>query len=100
MRKFSLLVLICLLAFSACKKEDEFLYATIHDGGEIELDGCGWLIETSAETFKPQNLPDEFKIDGMEVKIKYDRLNSKSGCGFVQELYFEIYLTEIQALIN
>jgi hypothetical protein len=96
MKRLALLILIILFSFSACKKESKLLYASIRDGGDIALDGCGWLIEISSETFSPINLPDEFKVDGMEVEIKYERLDSMADCGLSQDVYYEINLTEIQ----
>ena len=98
MKRLSMLILICFLAISACKKEDKFLYATVRDGGDIAVDGCGWLIEISSETFKPVDLPEEFKVDGKLVEIKYDELDSMADCGFAQDVYREISITVIQEL--
>jgi hypothetical protein len=100
MKSFTLLILICFLAFSACKKDNKLIYAIIRDGGDPAVDGCGWLIEMSNETFKPKNLSDEFKVNGMEVEIKYDKLDDMANCGLSQDAFHEISLREIHKLTN
>jgi len=100
MKRFTLLILICVLTLSACKKEDKLVYAIIRDGGDPAADGCGWLIEMSYETFKPKNLSDEFKVNGMEVEIKYDKLDGMADCGLSQDAFHEISLKEIHKLMN
>ena len=98
MKRLSLLILICIFIISACEKEGEFVNAVILDGGDPALDGCGWLIEISSVSYKPQNLPDIFKVDSMEVEIKYNKLNTKADCGFAQDVFDEISLDEIKEL--
>lgn len=98
MRSLAVVILLGFLAISACNKEDEFVDARIIDGGDIAVDGCGWLIEISSETFKPVDLPEEFKVDGKLVEIKYDELDSMADCGFAQDVYREISITVIQEL--
>jgi len=98
MNRLSILILLGFFAISACDKEGEFVNAKIIDGGDIAVDGCGWLIEVSSETFKPVDLPEEFKVDGKLVEVKYDELDSMADCGFAQDVYSEISITVIQEL--
>ena len=100
MKRYTLLILFGFLAFSACEKENKLVYAIIRDGGDPAVDGCGWLIEMSYETFKPKNLTDEFKVNGMEVEIKYDKLDGMADCGLSQDAFHEISLKEIHKLMN
>jgi len=62
MKRLSLLLLFCLIAISACKKENKFVNATIHDESAI-LSGCGWIVEINSEFYSLENLKDEFKKD-------------------------------------
>jgi hypothetical protein len=95
MKRFTPLILICFLAFSACKKDNQFVNATIHDESTI-LSGCGWIIEISSEIYSPKNLPDEFKVDGKEVEIKYDKLTSKISCQIHMDGIYEISIKNIR----
>jgi hypothetical protein len=95
MKRFTLLILICFLAFSACKKDNQFVNATIHDETAI-LSGCEWVIEISSVIYSPKNLPDEFKVDGKEVEIKYDKLTSKKFCQIHPDGIYEISIKDIR----
>ena len=92
--------IICILALSACKKEDNYIHAVVIDGGDIAVDGCGWLLvlELNSVTCKPVNLHDDFKIDGLEVAISYTLLDSKADCGFAQDVHNEISLQHINII--
>ncbi|WP_345952791.1 hypothetical protein [Mucilaginibacter sp. PAMB04168] len=82
----------CLLIIStiACNKhdceeiEDDRLEATatIIDSGSPALDGCGWLIRTNGTTYSPDNLPEAFKLNNIQVKIIYTISEAKFQCGF------------------
>jgi hypothetical protein len=98
MKRISLLFLVFFLSMAACKKESKLLIASVRDGGDPAVDGCGWLMDISSETYKPENLPEEFKVDGMDVQIKYEKLDSMADCGFSQDVYDVIHLDEIKAL--
>jgi len=95
MKRLSLLFLVCLLAISACKKDDKFVNATIRDESG-PLAGCGWLVEINSAYYSPKNLPDEFKVGGLEVEIKYDELASKAYCQLHPDGLNEISINEIR----
>lgn len=97
MKRLFFYSLLMLLAIIACKKEENFASAIIKNFGDPAVDGCGWVIEISSTIYKPKNLPSEFKIDNLNVKIIYDKLTSKADCGLAIDLYHEIYIKEIQA---
>ena len=94
MKKLSILFLI-LITFAACEKEDEFVKAVIVDESVI-LSGCGWLVMINSAFYAPQNLPDAYKVGGMEVEIKYDVLAGKLNCQLHQDGLYEIYIKEIR----
>src|SRR5690349_14303586 len=39
--------------------------------GLVAADGCDWLIEIGNDLYHPDNLPEDFKVDGLKVKINY-----------------------------
>ena len=96
MKRIIFFALITIITISSCTEteevsceEDCFENAIIRDFGNPVVDGCGWVVDISSIIYKPENLPSEFEIDELEVKIKYDTLSSKA-CGF-----FNIYIKEI-----
>lgn len=100
MRKLSkiiiLLGLTLFMAFS-CDKEEDYITsdAIIIDAGDPAVDGCGWLIEISNETFKPTELGEEFHENNLFVTIEYQVLDSEWTCGWILEKYKEINIKSI-----
>lgn len=66
----------------SCNSDDELeiTKATIIDSGNPALDGCGWLVRTPSEDYKPVNLPVEFEVDGLTVTVTYMILKEKGDC--------------------
>ena len=100
MKRIIFFALITIITISSCTEEvsceeDCFENAIIRDFGNLVVDGCGWVVDISSKIYKPENLPSEFEIDELEVKIKYDTLSSKANCGFVVDFLDEIYINEI-----
>ena len=102
-RQLMYLTLMTVLAISSCKPEEGVIIdnpfescedAIIRDYGEPALDGCGWVVDVSTIIYKPVNLLEEFEIDGLEVLIKYDILDS-TNCGMVQFAFNAISINEI-----
>lgn len=103
MRFLIFLSFITILVISSCSKEEGIVNgslcdncedAVIRDFGDPALDGCGWVVDVSTIIYKPQNLLPEFEIDGLEVQIRYDILDS-TNCGFNQFAFNAIFITEI-----
>ena len=65
-----------------------------HPLGNPALDGCGWVVEVASIIYKPQNLLPEYKIDSLEVKMKYKVLDSVN-CGLVKNAHNAIFIEEI-----
>jgi len=68
--------------------------AVIRDFGDPALDGCGWVVDVSSKIYKPQNLLSEYRIDSLEVRIKYKILDSVN-CGLVKNAHSAIFIEEI-----
>ncbi len=68
--------------------------AVIRNFGDPALDGCGWVVDVSSIIYKPQNLLPEYRIDSLEVRIKYKVLDSVN-CGLVKNAHSAIFLEEI-----
>ena len=77
--------MLVLFIIASCDKYDkpswEKSQATVSYAGPIALDGCGWLIILpNNEVYKPENLPEEFMINDLEVMITYKILETFT-CG-------------------
>ncbi|MBS7565198.1 hypothetical protein KHS38_12365 [Mucilaginibacter sp. Bleaf8] len=105
MKRKTLLPLLCftlvlsLVAYS-CKKdncEEKHKYdnaettATIIDTGSPALDGCGWLIKIGDTTYAPDNLPENFQLDNIQVKITYKESDATFRCGAGAIKYIHLY---------
>lgn len=57
--------------------------AKIVFAGSEASDGCGWIVVVSEEEkYKPESLPEEFKIDKLAVNVSFKELDSTYSCGF------------------
>lgn len=101
------LLLLCLLCmgFTACQKNTYYEdrdpnqledTATILDTGSPALDGCGWLVKVGNTSYSPDNLPNDFKINNIQVNIKYIISDTKFSCGFAGSGYNFIHLVDIK----
>lgn len=95
MKRIIPFALLMIITLSSCIKEDDFESAVIRDFGDPAVDGCGWVVDISSIIYKPKNLPTEFEVDNLEVKMKYDILDSKANCGFAHDVYDEIHIKDI-----
>ena len=96
--KILVIILLFFIALTACDKDDhneKFEIGIIKDLGDPSVDGCGWIIEISSKSYKPQNLAEEFKIDNLKVELKCNKLESKATCGFSEPID-EIYIEDIK----
>ena len=96
MKRFIIMLSLLTVLFFACKDKYEFENVVVKDFGSPAVDGCGWVIEISSEIYKPLDLAQEFQIDELPVRIKYELLSSKANCGFAQNVYYEIEIREIE----
>ncbi|NDK56657.1 hypothetical protein [Pontibacter fetidus] len=103
--KYTLLA-CCLITFSACDKEDdvptEILEGMLVWTGDYRADGCGFILTTENEIYKPINesaVDDIYKANSQtEVKVKVKVINynkSVQPCRSA-EPYNEIKILEIQ----
>jgi hypothetical protein len=67
--------------------------------GEPEVDGCGWLMQIDGEYFYPVNLADEFKVDSLELQIKYYYDPVEYRCGRGGTRYTSIHITASKSLV-
>jgi hypothetical protein len=73
MKNIKILVIISLffIALTACDKDDnneKIEIGIVKDFGDPSVDGCGWIIEISSKSYKPQNLAEEFEINNLKVE--------------------------------
>ena len=97
MKQTIIFTLTIIMTLSACNKENKFENAIIRDYGDPAVDGCGWVVDISSTIYTPRDLPTQFQVDKLEVKMKYDILDSKFKCGvFLQLSYDEIHIRNIK----
>ncbi|MDX2360143.1 MAG: hypothetical protein QNK23_05020 [Crocinitomicaceae bacterium] len=90
---------LSLLLFSSCKKDPTIQpveSATIRYYGDPAVDGCAWVVVFENYTFKAINLPENFKVDNLEVQVEYIVLDSWAGCGLEAATFLHIDITNIQ----
>lgn len=92
------------LVLVSCKKEEASSIctdATVLWGGDPAADGLGWYLSAGDsvdhKTYIPQNLPDNFKIDGQAVHVCMYETNEKFYCQCVRPLN-KYHITTIRRL--
>jgi hypothetical protein len=79
------LLLLFGLLFTSCSasiSESDLRAQVVFTGSEA-ADGCGWLIQVSEDLiYKPEDLDEKFKVDGLEVSVSFKLLASSYTCGF------------------
>jgi len=69
--------------------------------GQVEYSGdtlCGYYISILGTRFKPQQLPDEFKINSLTVGLKYRKMNNWFSCEKPYGYDQEIQILEIEKI--
>jgi hypothetical protein len=94
------LISACLIT-TACRKSVRYqdvipdqrqATATVLNTGDPNADGCGWLIKIDDVTYSPDNLSSYFKINNIQVKIKYTISDADYSCGWGAKMkYIHLY---------
>lgn len=101
MKAILFITLLLFTGLTACNKDTPSNTvgpesAIIHNYGDPAVDGCGWIIETPTQSYSPINLPDNFKVDSLNVMLEYVVLDSWASCGLLADAYSEIEIINIQ----
>lgn len=97
--RFNHFALLCCL-ITACTKdkcnephEDRLeATATVINSGSPALDGCRWLIRIDNKDYSPDNLPENFQFNNIQVKIVYTISYAKFICGYGGSMnYLHLY---------
>jgi len=81
------LAVLVLVVNLCCKKSalppgEVSVNAIVVNYGNVDGDGCGWMIKTATDTlFHPTNLSAQYEIDSLKVHINYHKLSAKFLCG-------------------
>lgn len=94
MKKVIILFLTAIVILG-CNKQ-KAVNGIVKDYGPVELDGCGWVIEVNAVAYKPLNLDTQFKVDNLEIKFDFKKLNSRADCGLNADAFDEIKILKIR----
>jgi len=104
MKQLLLIGLTFILIISGCKSKEGLITegscdscedAIVRFLGDPALDGCGWVVKIASKNHTPTNLPPEYTIDGLEVRIKYKTLDLVN-CGMLKDAHHAILLEEIK----
>jgi len=86
-----------LIVFSSCKKnKTHYEEGMILWTGDVAVDGCGWLIESSAQIFHPLNLTTEFQQDSLRVLVDLRYANETFTCGLTPSAYPSVEIKNIK----
>jgi len=86
-----------MLSITSCKKYDDgFTHALVIYGGDLTVNGCGYLLRLSDGTMlKPINLASNFAQDSLGVLIKYNTTGEQTNC-VPQNPYDKVNINEIK----
>lgn len=91
--------LLIIIGTASCKDKENL---TVYENTAIitysapATDGCGWIININQKEYYPINLTEEFRINGLNVNIKYNLLPSLWECPqWVSKKYQEIKIINI-----
>lgn len=75
MKLFKIFVLLDLFFCCSCRAQqiNKSLKAegTVHKGIPVAADGCGATIQVGNKNFKAEDLPEDFLVEGLKVRIEY-----------------------------
>ncbi len=79
---FSLMIfLFMIMGVGGCEEKNNIFENTaIITYSEPAADGCSWKININQKEYHPVNLSDEYKINGLNVNVKYNLLSSVWEC--------------------
>jgi hypothetical protein len=64
-------------------RQDSLIEAEIRDWGSPSVDGCGWVIWVSNDSYyRPINLAKDFEIHGLKILIDFEETGDEGLCGF------------------
>lgn len=93
-----IIALLIIFTFSLCKKDSSIFTAEakVYDSGLVAADGCGWLLRVdTTKAYSPLNLSSDFKLNNLDVVIRYRLLDTKFQCGWGNKLQ-QIELLDIK----
>ncbi|MEP2936177.1 MAG: hypothetical protein ABJM06_12785 [Gilvibacter sp.] len=104
MNKFSkALFLFTILLVLSCNSKSNIVQkgdcdnckeAMVLNFGDPALDGCGWMLEVSSDTYMVNNLPSEFRVDSLKVQVEY-KIGEIAKCGVIGTEYQSVIVTKI-----
>ncbi|RYG44434.1 MAG: hypothetical protein EOO01_19520 [Chitinophagaceae bacterium] len=103
MRKILLGIATLAVLSVSCKKDKDFIKATVLDTGDITVDGCGYLLRLEdGRDEKPVQLPSAYMHDGMKVLVKYHGSGVMDTCRALppKEFYEKVVIDEIKKDLN
>lgn len=96
-------VLLMLFVIGCGKREHQMLpkdtqvaLGRLIDSGDPSYDGCGWLIDIEGNVFSVDHLEEEFKQNGLQVRVYYQNTKYHYLCGRGAKPYSVIKIVKVE----
>ncbi len=99
MRKYILGVAALAVLAVSCKKDKDYVKATVIDTGDITNEGCGYIFRLpDGKEEKPDYMPSAFQHNNLKVKVKFHSSGILDTCDYKPpRSFFEIvYIDDIK----
>ncbi|MFN8253439.1 MAG: hypothetical protein U0V75_16335 [Ferruginibacter sp.] len=105
MKKTLFIIALAAITAASCKKvntskKEICTDAVVRWGGDPAADGTGWHLYVASDNitaFKyPDNLPDDFKVAGLQVAVCYEPTDRDFICFCMQPLPKMVHITFIK----
>jgi hypothetical protein len=94
-KSLCLIIIIAVCLFSYSCREKNYLDANIVDRGEAESEGCRYFVQVGLMLYSPLNLPDEFKVNNLLVKVDFQKEGKGVGC-YIDSHFDSIKINKIK----
>ena len=80
-----------------CKKSEfDTSLGTVAYYGDYDQGGCGWVIEIGTQAFEGQNIPADYLVDQLPVKLTYKPIQGTPDCVLNTDVNGKIYVHKIE----
>ena len=93
MKKLTVLISVIIILASCAKEKESKSFcvnAMVRWGGPPAADGMGWYLivdSTRGISYIPKNLPENYKVDDLQVNVCLSKTNEKFSCMCASPVY-------------
>ena len=78
------MLIVLLICLSSCSNDDDGI---IERNGTIISESCRFSIDFGSSKFEPTSLNEEFRVNNLRVRVRFQRTGERSTCsGFLEVL--------------